>query len=446
MKHRALLLLSAAFAPPALADAPPSGEGSFADGRGHIAFEAGLVDMSVDPVRGDGVIEVDGTPVVFAQGVDRVDGRLYGGEISYVLPGEDTPSWFGRNLRVFGGYEHHKADAWSRHDAIGPTITSGFDFGSVSADGRAFALSFNHDTHAETLAGLFSPTPAGPAACLIANAGNFSTGFQDAGPGNTLDCSVTATTAFAQTIVTTSEGAWVAMANAATLPGVPIATEMRVYSRYGVIARRGEAGFAGDHVVSPTLSLSPSLSVSIGERRADFLVLEAIGDDLDAVTIFALRSLDGNLITRDAGLNLGLRAGYAAGGGFDLFASLGGAVLRRKTEMTFTSAAGGRVFGEDTFALALDAAGSSDQRRSDAVTAFQGTIEAGAGFTFDPAIGIGPLRLSLAGGVTFDSDVPTYGNLGFNTLDAIGPLTPAQIDYTGETTFTLKGAITFELP
>jgi hypothetical protein len=49
--------------------------------------------------------------------------------------------------------------------------------------------------------------------------------------------------------------------------------------------------------------------------------------------------------------------------------------------------------------------------------------------------------------VTYDSDVATYGNVGLHIDDPLaGPVAPAHIAYTGETTFTLKGAITFELP
>jgi hypothetical protein len=445
MKRTAVFLIPAALISPALADGlPHQGGAPFADGRGHISFETGSVYMSVDPVRADGYIAVDGVPVAFSEGVDHVDGRLYAGELTYVLPGEDEPSWFGRNLRVFGGYEHQMANAAERLLTLGLTVNDGIDVTSVSSDGRAFASSSSHLTYADAQVGFFSPVPSVGLLCTLASGANSASAFQDAGFGNTITCAANANGATSQIIVNQSGFTWAATANAAVL-AAPTAMEMLTYSSYSVIARGGEAGFAGDHQISPDLTLSPSVSVAIGERRADFGTLQGIFDDADNPQIGAQRIVSGNLDTRDGALRLGLRGQYAAGSGFDLFAGVGGAVVRRKTDMTVTSVLGA-VTPNGTTAAVVFANGDQTVRRSDTIAAFQGTFELGAGYAFDPAIGIGPLKLSLTGGFTYDSDVPTYGNMGAISGPLSAPIAPATLAYSDETTLTLKGAITFELP
>lgn len=446
---RSLLLATTVFASPVLADAPPEGKVSFAGGRGHITFETGAVDMSVTPLRATGEIVVDDAPVAFAEGLDSIDGRTYGGDIVFVLPGEDEMSWFGRNLRLFGGYERQKADAAEDVRAPGPTITERFAVTSVSSDGRAFARSISHAAFAVAQVGFFSPMPTAGSSCSVSNGGNTGSGFHDAGAAGTLTCNADANTA--ESLLTFNPGgqAWGATAFASVLPGGDIATETAVISSYSVSVRRGEAGFAGDYEITPAITASPSLSISIGSRRAQFFQLEAIADDFSNSTIAAQGFLDGSLDTRDAALNLGLRAGYALGSGFDVFGSLGGAAVRRKTTMRASTIVGSIVLGDDTVAVFSDSSGPGKVRRDDTIAAFQGMLELGAGYTFDPAIGIGPLRLSATAGLTYDSDVPTYGNagtLGDFDVPVTEPVAPAHIAYNDETTLTFKAAIAVELP
>lgn len=447
MKRRSLLL-SVVVAAPALADAPQAGQATFADGRGHIAFETGYIEMSVDPMRVGGSVVVDDAPVAFADGVDRLDGRTYGGAVTYVLPGEEQTSWFGRNLRLFGGYEREKASATESLRTQGPTITERFAVTSVSNDGRAFARSISHVAFADAQVGFFSPTSSASSSCSAANGANTSAGSHDAGLAGTLTCNADANTALSQVTVNQGAELWGATASAVVLPGGPIATETVAFSSYRVSGRHGEAGFAGDYELSPTLTVSPSVSISIGSRRAQFLKLEGIS--VDPQNFFAQGILNGSLDTNDAALNLGLRAGYELGSGFDVFGSVGGAAVRRKTKLNASAIFGAEVLGDTTVAVFIDPSGTGFMRSVDTIAAFQGTLEMGAGYTFDPAIGIGPLRLSLTGGLTYDSDVPTYGSVGTLSGDfdvpITGPVAPAHIAYSDETTMTIKGTITIELP
>jgi hypothetical protein len=445
MNRRILLLLSAACATPALADVPQQGQGAFAGGRGHISFETGIVEMSVEPVHADGHVWIDGTPVEFAEGVDEVDGEFYGGSLSFVLPGENDHSWFGQNLRVFFGYRHERASAAERHVGDGPTITEGIDLATVSPDGRMFASSSSHVGFGSAQVAFFAPAPSGGSTCSDTDGANSASAAYDGGVALSFFCNATPVLGIASLEVAQGGAAWAGQATGSALTGLPIPTEVTVTSSHKVADRRGEAGFAGDFDVSPSLTLSPSLSVSIGERRADFHTSVDMFDTPTLVTIRVEGDVVGTLDTRDAGLNLGLRATYQESGGFDLFASLGGAVIRRKTEMTATAPLIGGVGSYFTFTQ-FAVGGGTWITRTDTIAAFQAALEAGAGYTFDPAIGIGPMRLSLTGGLSYDSDVPFYGNVGAFSGPLTGPVAPAHIAYTGETTTTLRAAITFELP
>jgi hypothetical protein len=448
MKRGTLLALAAIAATPALADAPQTGQAAFAEGRGHIVLEAGYTGMSVDPVRGDGYIAIDGAPVTFAEGIDFIDGQFYGGELTYVLPGEDEPSWFGRNLRVFGSYEHQKARASERIDGNGPTIDDGFDVTSVSSDGRSFASSSNHLAYADAQTGFYAASPSVGLMCVDANGAVTASAFQDAGLGQTATCDALASTATAQSTVIGSGDVWNAIANASLLPGLPLTTVTVTRSHYDVTAKRGEAGIAGDRRQTEALVLSPSLSVSIGERRARFDTMELVANSLSSPDVVAARIVEGGANTTDAALNLGLRASYDAGGGFDVFGSLRGAVVRRKTEMSVQSFVAASIFGESTIAMTapLSDAANLFVSRSDTIAAAQGTLELGAGYRFEPSIGTGPLRLSITGSLTYDSDVPTYGNMGTFGGPLSGPVAPGYIDYSAETAFSITGGITVELP
>lgn len=445
MNRRTLVLLSTVCAAPAIADAPQAGQAAFDGGRGQFTFETGYVEMSVEPVKGDAYIAIDGTPVTFADGIDRVDGRHYGGTLSYVLPGEDEPSWFGRNLRVFGGYGHQKANAAETSFAQGPTIFNAFDFTGVSKDGRAFASSLNHAADSSAQLGLFTPAPTIGLACVDTSGANTSSGFHDNGFGDILDCDADANGALSQLIVTQNGANWLGAASAVQTLGDPVDMQKRVKSTYSVVTRRGEAGFAGDHQISPAITLTPSVSAAIGERRAHFITSEIIANDFDDPLIGANRVVNGRMHGQDAALNLSLRARYAAGGGFDIFGAVGGAVVRRKTEMAeYGVSAAVTPNGGTAVVVLVD--GAAAYLQTDTITAYQGTLEFGAGYTVDPSIGIGPLRLSLTGGLTYDSDVPTYGNVGAFSGPLTAPVAAAHIAYSDETTMTLKGAITLELP
>lgn len=445
MKRRTVLLLSTVLAAPALADAPQPGQGTFASGRGHITFEAGLVEMSVEPVHGDAYIAVDGSPVTFAEGIDSVDGQHYGGTLSYVLPGADEPSWLGRDLRVFGSYQHQSADADELSVAQGPTIFDAFDFTTVSKDGRAFASTFSHAASADVQIGLFSPEPSVGLLCTAVSGSQTSSGFHDAGFGAPVQCGVDITGPHAQMGVSQGESVWVATAHAVETLGDPIDTVQRVASRYAVVVGRGEAGFAGDHRILPTLMLTPSVSVAIAERRADFMTAQTIADDPEDPKLGAMRLVSGRLVSRDAALNVGLRTQYAAGGGVDLFGSLNAAVVRRKTQMVENGISIAAALDGITTAGLL-VGGAPDYVRGDTTAAFQGAFELGAAYTFVPTEWSGPLRLSLAGAISYDSDIPTYGNVGAFNGPLSAPIAAAGIAYTGETAMTLKGSITFELP
>lgn len=349
---------------------------------------------------------------------------------------------------MFGGYEHQKASESQRIDGDGPTIDDGIDVTSVSSDGRAFASSFSHFTYADTQTGFYAASPSLGLLCAVANGVVTATAFQDAGLGQTATCNAQAALATSQTSVIGSDDVWNALANASLLSGPPITTVTATVSSYGVTAKRGEAGLAGDRRITETLVLSPSVSVSIGERRAAFGTIEFVADSFVSPDIVAMRLAEGAIDTKDAALNLGLRASYDAGGGFDLFGSLRGAILRRKTDMSVQSFVVANIFSETTMAITapLSDASSFFANRSDTIAAAQSTLELGAGYTFEPAIGVGPLRLSITGSLTYDSDVPTYANMG--TIDGPlgGPIVPGYIDYRGETAFSITGGITVELP
>lgn len=401
--------------------------------------------MSVDPVRGDGFIAVDGVPLVFAKGVDRVNGNAYGGGVSFLLQGEDEPSWFGRNLRLFGRYERQDVNAGYVARALGPTINNSLEITSVTQDGRAFASSSSSATAAVAHAGIFLPEPTVGLACVLSSGANTAIGFHDGGLSNFPDCGVTSSTAESQvSFVQDGVGRFVS-AHATVLTGVPIVTEAEQVNSYGVFVQRGEVGFAGDYQVSPTLTLSPTLSLAIGMRRASFFAHERIADDLTFFTITARRTVEGTLRSDDAAVNLGLRGHFAIGAGVDLFASISGAAVRRKTDLAALSVASS-VGPSGTTAATLFTNGDQTFHRIDTISAFQGALELGANYTFDPAIGVGPLRFSITGGLTYDSDVPTYGNVGAFDGPITGPIAPAHIAYSDEMTMTLKGAITVELP
>lgn len=446
MKRRAALLLSTAIAFPALAEeAPIHGSAAFAGGSGHVTFWGGIVEVGVDPIAPDGLIVIDGAAVDLGDGDDTLGGDVFGGALSFVLPGQDDGGWFGRNLRLDMEYERLKADERSQVQGVGPTIDTSFELVSVSADGHAIGRSLSATTLAEAAVFVFDPAPGSDTTCNDASGPNTAQAIVNTANGGAATCTATPTSATAQAAAIDGSTARIAFANAAVLSGTPIATEYVRIRRQSVETRRGQAGIAGDHPVSEALTLVPSLALTIAETTMAFNSAEFLADDLESITFGAIRAAQGTLNSHDAGLRLGVRADYAAGGGFTLFAGATAAVLRRKTVFAGNTIMQGIVNGEATVALtAID--NEIDFRLRDSIAAFQSGLEVGAAYAFDPALGIGRLRFALTGGLVYDSDVATYGNIGDVPATVTGPIAPAHIAYTGETTFTLKGAITFELP
>ena len=112
-----------------------AGQAAFAGSQGQIAFEAGLLDMGVDQIRFDDILILDG--VEFGQrSIDRIDGSVFGGTLTFVLPGEDQSSWLGRRLRLKAQFGRQKGDATKTF--LGEATATSDVLGlSVSPDGRA---------------------------------------------------------------------------------------------------------------------------------------------------------------------------------------------------------------------------------------------------------------------------------------------------------------------
>ncbi|MBP6012829.1 MAG: hypothetical protein KBA31_11425 [Alphaproteobacteria bacterium] len=434
MKRAVSLLVLAAVAQASAAEAPPlAGSATFANGQGHISFESGLVDIGVNRVRFDDILMVDGS-AIGQGGVDRIDGSVFGGTLTFVLPGEDRTTWLGRRLRLKGHFERQKGDSTQAFEGVA-TATSDLLGISVTSDGRALVRVHGTPSDSSLTARVFGVNSDETDSC----AGSIS--------ATTYDAVVTGVSAFAscQTFAPASVSffgvsedgptTYVIFAGGGVLSG-PADLAFSFSETRSVAVRRGEVALEGDYDIAPNFTLSPSVGLTFGETASSFFQLEQLEGGL-------IRALEGWTTSQDAGIRVGARATYQVGSGFDLFASASGAVVRRKSEMRSLS------FGGAALIFAEDVNGDPFVHlvEPEARAAFLGDLNVGGAYVFDTQA-VGPLRLALSGGVSYDSDVATYGNVGITPTTDItaGPVAPAHLAYSGETTLSLKAEITVELP
>ena len=433
---RAVCLLALAIATQATAAevAPLSGSATFANGQGHISFEAGLLDIGVNRVRFNDIINVDGVDIGQG-GVDRIDGGVFGGTLTLTLPGEDRMTWFGRGLRLMGHFESQKGDSTQRFSGSA-TATSNFLGINVTADGRAITRMEATPTSSTFIARVFALNPSNSDSC----AGTIgATTYDVLITGQSTSASCVGHAPSAVTLFGVSEDdpkAYVIFAGGNILSPGPVVLSFDFTEQRSIAVRRGELAFEGDYDVGPNLILSPSVGLTVGETSGSFSQLEDFGGGF-------LRALAGWTKSKDVGLRAGARATYRLGSGFDVFAVTSGAVVHRKSEMLSASFGGtSLIFEEDQNGDSVLFATAPETR-----IAFLGDINVGATYAFDTEA-VGPLRFAVTGGFSYDSDVATYGNVGITpTTDVTaGPIAPAHLAYTGETTLSLKAEITVELP
>lgn len=441
MNRSAALLFFVATAPAIADDAlPVQGGATFAGGRGHISFEAGWVDLGVGAINPDGTILIDDVALDLGDGDNRIQASALAGSLTFDLPGEDTRSWLGRKLRLKASFERQRATDETAETGVAPTLTSSIEVRSVSSDGTAFAYSNSNTGGASASAFVFSPDTSFTDTCSDAS-GNFQADAFYAASTGLIICGVNATNAAAVVEINSAGYGANVRANGEILSGAPISLLYSVLRERRIETRRGSLALEGDYSIGPALTLSPSLGLAVGETKSSFENVQTIFDN---DVLEASRSLRGRTVSHDAGIELGARLTHDAGHGFDLFVSGAGTLLRRKVDLTSQSFTGSNLYGLVT--AAFSTMGSPYFIRTDTIAAFQGQIEGGAGYTFDPDAGLGPLRIALTGGVSYDSDVATYGNVAVPDAIPAGPVAPAHIAYEGETTLFLKGEITVEFP
>jgi hypothetical protein len=444
----ALILFSTAIALPASA-----GEATFADGRGRLTLEGGIVDMTLAPIDPDGMLSIDGASVDFGATADRLHASTVGGAVSFVLPGEDAPAWLGRALRLSVGFERASGDQASLQVGAGPTLDTNLTLISASIDGRALATVSNDIAGVVAFAHVSGPGTGLTGSCsdTTGSASALAT-FTSDNSGFT-GCSTTAASAEATAYVSTGNSSSSAAANGFVLT-VPQQTGFYVQKARSVDARRGAVTLEGDHDAGTGLVLSPSVSVVAGRTVSTFLNSQTLA----APDYFwAMRHVSGRIESDDIGMGIGATLRQSFADGFDVFAGARASALRRRTHLNALSQTElGFILDVDpdlnliqvaeTRAMVIEDGIFARAQRHDTIAAFQGMLEAGAGYRFDSGV-IGPLRLAVTGAVTYDSDVATYGNIGVpQAIDATPPLAPTHIAYSGEHTFALKAELTFELP
>jgi hypothetical protein len=441
---RLFLLATVAVVPASANDALLRGNGAFAEGRGTISFEAGWVDIGLSSIRPDGLLIIDGAVVDYGGSAEHVYGDRAGGRLSFLLPGEDDGGWFGRNLRLGLQYARDRGEAvWSDFGVPGPTIVTNLSFITASLDGRAVASSSNDINGAIALARAVGFGSGVSDNCAFSDGNSFVSGSATSDGAAVAGCAVSTTTASSSGNAQDANGAdFTAVANATALPG-PVATTKYAAARNVIDIRRGEVGFEGDYDLSPSVTLSPSLGVTVASSKSDIIVVQG----LSSAFLQATQVLSGRIATKDAGVAAGLRANHAFGGGFAAFAGVRAALVRRKTDFDLDSLSFITVNGDDTFAnSSSDAHDEFEFLRTETIAAFQGGLEAGASYAFNSGF-IGPVRFAVSGDLLWDSRVPTYRNVALEpVLDLAAPVGAARIGYTDEITLAFKAEVTFELP
>lgn len=429
-----LLALSPAFAD----ENPLRGSTTFAGGDGTLSLHAGWVDIGVAPVGADGLIVIDGTP--FAVGEDdHIDGSLFGGTLTFNLPGNES-SWLGSNLRLKGSFDRQRGTTEHSGSYAGPSITSSLDVYAVSGDGRAFAISQNSTTAGAATVLLFGPG-AQP-----------SSTSSDANGALSATCTIQGALAFAGVCAVTppnaagffaaQEGAsqWIAAATAHVLTGTPLPTTIGSVGSRSVEIKSGSAGVEGDYAWTSTLTLSPYLGAVVRETKfafnnAEFLIV----DGFNSVT----RYTEGRIETQDIGIATAVTLTDAVTPGFEIFASANASLARRKANINSQSITNAIIADDGVQAGSFQVL---RQDASDTAAAFVGGVELGGAYTLQ-GLGIGPLRASVVGGLSYDSAVATRAAAALTPGGPItGPIDIGRLNFEGETSLYVKGAITVELP
>ena len=440
--NRTAALIALVCAAPALADEPTPMRGSatFADGRGHITFNAGWVEMDLAPVSAGGAIIIDGVALE-AGDVDSLDGSVFGGAMTLDLPGAAQPTWLGRNLRLKAGFERQRGRLYEA--ALGnSTITSSIEVRSVSTDGRAFAYSNSNITGTTASTVFYGPGTDDVVESCSGTSGATNSDALLVGSAGDASCSI-GTSVSNSSVTVDLPGTFVLAQASAEILASSIDVLYLIESVRRIETRRASLALEGDYDAGPGLTLSPSLGLIFGETKYTFYEGQALGDN---ATLLLFKALRARAVSHDAGINLGARVTYDAGPSLDLFVSGAAALLRRKVDLESAASTQGILNGEYTVAVSGASEDDLSPRLTDTTLAFQGQLEAGAGYTFDPHLGVGPLRFAVTGGMMYDSDVASYGNVATPDVIPDAPIAPAHVAFEAETTLFLKAEITIELP
>jgi len=443
MRHRALLLISACLlAAQASADeAPLRGSAEFAGGRGHVTLGGGVVDFGVEQAGTGLSVFVDGEAVSFRTD-DRVDGSVLGGRVSYVLNGERERTWFGRNTRLSLDIVHGWADREEidlTEDAL--TVNTALLLHASSADGRAMAYSLNTTTAAAAYTSAFGAESTSTDLCTDTNGSVAANAVAAGGAFATATCTAGATEAESLSQSGDGPSIFAAETHALILTGTPFAVETLAYARYDIEDTRVEAAMAGDYALSPALTLAPSLALVGGKRKLKFLAESGIIAHDGATDFVIFGATAGTLLSKDVGVQAGSDLTYEFQPGLRLFASAKAALLHRKVTMDSAGGVGGGTGGNDFRAYTITAGHMESDGES---AAFRGQFETGGSYEFDAGF-LGPLRLALTGGLTYDSAVANYEAVKASpALDP--PFAPADIGFAAETDYYAKAELTLELP
>jgi hypothetical protein len=421
---------------------PLRGAADFADGRGHLVLGGGVADFGVERIGTGLEISIDGQTVATAL-EDRIGGKLFGGNVSYVLPHENERTWFGRRTRLMLGVFHGWAD--KTQVAFGDdatTVDTALFYHMASPDGRAFGQSTSATTGASAFTAAYGGGSAFADVCTDTN-GSVAANAVAAGLSSAVaNCTAGPTSAFSESLSADPGSTVSAVARAIVLSGTPFTADTIDAATHDIEDTRVEFGMEGDYDIGSEFSLAPSFAVVGGRRQLKFMAENGVIAADGATSLAVIGIVAGTLVSKDLGVQAGSRAGYRIAPGVELFAAAKAALLHRRVDMDSSGAIAGTV-GAGYFAVTSSA--SSAMAHEETRAAFQGRFEAGGSYAFDPGLGLGPLRATLTGGLAYDSAVANYQAVKSSpALDA--PFAPAEIGFAAETDYYAKAELTLELP